>query len=130
MDNGEYCIASTDDEPTLNLYTDIEKSVNAKIKEIDGTKILCVTDNSGTQEIMLSFDEEDGVSDGKITQNEDCVETYTILPNGAVANTIKEKVTFFGKVVNKVSEGAFNGTKTDDAGNWEKFWNSFDDGNV
>ena len=129
VEKDDYILVSTIPEPTLNLYTDIDKSSNAAIKEVSGEKILCVTDDSGTQEIMLSYDEQDGVSDGKITHDENTVETYTILPNGSVANALKEKISWFGKIANRLGGGVFSGTQQGNTWDWEHFWGSFDGGN-
>lgn len=129
VEKDDYLLVSTIPDPTLNLYTDIDKSSNATIKEVNGEKILCVTDDSGTQNINLSYDEQDGVPDGKITHDENnSVETYTILPNGSVVNAIKENASWITRMFNRLGGGAFIGTQQENSWDWEHFWGSFDDG--
>ena len=95
MDYGEYFLASTDPNQTLNLYAGIDQSSFADIQEMDGEKYLCITDDAGTTR-MLFKDEADGVADGVIHEGENVVETYALLPNGAVVNTVKtEHIGFF-----------------------------------
>ncbi len=111
VDHDDYFLASTVPGQTLNLYNDIDKSNNAAFNEVDGTKYLCITDDAGTTQMNFQADEADGTADGKITQDENTIETYALLPNGAVVNTIKENHVGFLRTIN----GIFTG-KTD-------FWN-------
>lgn len=108
IDYGDYFLASTDPNPTLNLYTDIDKFSNAYITETNGEKTLCITDGSETMEIFISEDDKDGVVDGKLPNGD----VYTLLPNGSVVNTLKApKVKgmdqFFGN--DSKSRGFWNG---------------------
>ncbi len=95
VDYGDYFLASTDPNPTLNLYQEIDKSSFAKIREEDGETYLDVTDDAGTMQICLTNDKNDGAADGKIPNpdSEGTSETYSLLPNGAVVNTIKYEYT-------------------------------------
>lgn len=92
VDKGDYFLASTDPNPTLNLYTDIDQSSCAEFKEIDNEKYLDVTSNDGTMEILFSQDEEDGTADGVFRMDNSTIEAYTLLPNGSVANTMKMEI--------------------------------------
>ncbi len=125
VDYGEYFLASTNTEPTLNLYKDIDKSENSYIKEENGEKILCIKDDSGIQEIMLSFDAQDGTEDGKIGDTE----TLAVLPNGSIVNTMKYKISILDKIANRFGGGVFSGTQSENSWDWEHFWGSFDGGN-
>lgn len=89
VDHDDYFLASTDPNPTLNLYTDIDKSTVSEFKEIDGEKWLCMTDNVGTQNMLFTEDETDGVADGKFRVDENTVSAYALLPNGVVVETDK-----------------------------------------
>lgn len=89
VDHGDYFLASTDPNQTLNLYEDIDKSDVAQFKEIDGEKWLLMTDNVGTQQMLFDEDETDGVADGKYRTDENTVTTYALLPNGVVVETDK-----------------------------------------
>jgi len=93
VDYGDYFLASTDPNPTLNLYQDIDKSPFAEIKKDGENTYLYVTDDAGTMEILITGDEKDGTADGRIEEPSDFDETYSLLPNGAVANTIKYNYT-------------------------------------
>lgn len=95
VDNGDYIIASTDPNPTLNLYDNIDSTPYAEIDEENGT--FSVKGNPSGLDNDLYFktgfsfveeDEKDGEKDGKLI-DEEYQETYTILPSGAVANCIK-----------------------------------------
>lgn len=90
-DCGDYIIASTETEPTLNLYKDIDKSDFAEFKEENGEKYLNITDDAGTMQVLFSDDEKDGEADGRIAMDGSVIDTYTLLPNGAVVNAMKEK---------------------------------------
>ncbi len=101
-DCGDYIIASTESEPTLNLYKDIDKSDFAEFKEENGEKYLNITDDAGTMRVLFSDDEKDGEADGKIVFGDDVKETYTLLPNGAVVNAMKEKNVGFKHIIDSV----------------------------
>lgn len=102
VDHDDYFLASTDPEPTLNLYTDIDKSPVAEFKEIDGEKCLLMTDNAGTQQMLFTEDEKDGVADGKYRTDENTVTTYALLPNGVVVETDKTSNLSFIESVNRM----------------------------
>ena len=68
VDHGDYFLASTDPNPTLNLYQDIDKSSFAEIKK-------------------------DGTADGRIEIDDSTDEVFALLPNGAVVNTMKYSYT-------------------------------------
>ena len=87
LDNGDYFLASTEPEPTLNLYDKIDESPFAEFKEKDGQKFLCIKDNEFTTDERLFEDEKDGKADGLLENHG--FEAYTLLPNGAVVNTMK-----------------------------------------
>ena len=89
VDHDDYFLASTDPNPTLNLYKDIAKTPVAEFKEIDGEKWLLMTDNVGTQEMLFTEDEKDGTADGKYRVDDNCVTAFSLLPNGAVVETDK-----------------------------------------
>lgn len=90
VDKGDYFLASTESDPTLNLYTDIDSSKFAEFAEAGGEKYLYVTDDAGTNQILFSDDEKDGSADGLIRNDDGSVkEAYALLPNGAVVNTVK-----------------------------------------
>ncbi len=91
VEHDDYFLASTNPDQTLNLYTDIDKTNNAEIKDIDGSTYLSITDAAGTTNMIFDSDAADGTADGKITRDGDTAETYAILPNGAVVNTIMQK---------------------------------------
>ena len=84
---GDYFLASTEPEPTLNLYDKIDESPFAEFKEKDGQKFLCIKDNEFATEERLFEDEKDGKADGLLENHG--FEAYTLLPNGAVVNTMK-----------------------------------------
>ena len=94
-------------------------------KEENGEKILCIKDDSGIQEIMLSFDAQDGTEDGKIGDTE----TLAVLPNGSIVNTMKYKISILDKIANRFGGGVFSGTQSENSWDWEHFWGSFDGGN-
>lgn len=99
VDHDDYFLASTDPNPTLNLYTDIDKSSAAEFKDIDGEKWLCMTDNVGTQEMLFTEDEKDGTADGKYRVDENTVTTFSLLPNGVVVETDKmSNLTFLDNI--------------------------------
>ncbi len=129
VDYGEYFLASTDKEPKLNLYSDIDKSENSYIREAGGEKILCIKDDYGIQEIMLEYDAQDGSEDGKISRDGTSLETFAVLPNGSIVNTVKSKITIFDKIANRFGGGVFSGTVNENSWDWEHFWGSFEDGN-
>lgn len=89
IDCGDYFLASTDPNPTLNLYQDIDKSSFAEIKKEDNETYLYVTDDAGTMKITMTADEEDGTADGRIEREDGSDEVFALLPNGAVVNTMK-----------------------------------------
>ena len=86
--NGEYIIASDEPEPTLNLYTDIDRSF-AVIEEdsYSGQTSLIMTTDCGRQSMTLAADEEDGTKDGIINLGADTYEVYTVLSDGSIAQT-------------------------------------------
>lgn len=96
VDHDDYFLASTIPDPTLNLYTDIDKSPVAEFKEVDGEKWLYMTDNAGTQTMLFTEDEKDGTADGKFRIDDNTVTAYSLLPNGSVVETDKEtNISFF-----------------------------------
>ncbi len=92
VDCGDYFLASTDPEPKLNLYEDIDKSKYAELKDVDGEKTLCVKDDAGINNIVFTYDEADGKADGiqNVGGDSKTLDVYTLLPNGSVVNTVKE----------------------------------------
>ncbi len=124
-DYGDYFLASTQPDPTANLYTDISRSSNARIEEQDGEKYLYVTDDSGTQTFTLAGDAADGEEDG-IFKNSDLFDTYEVLPNGSIINTSKAKSSFSlfgwnGSFATNVNTGE----TIDGSDWWNNFWGSF-----
>ena len=93
VDYGDYFLASTDPNPTLNLYQDIDKSSFAEIKKEDDETYLYVTDDAGTMQILMTADEKDGTADGRIEIDDGSDEVFSLLPNGAVVNTMKYSYT-------------------------------------
>lgn len=93
VDYGDYFLASTDPNPTLNLYQDIDKSSFAEIKKEDDETYLYVTDDAGTMQILMTADEKDGTADGRIETDDGSDEVFALLPNGAVVNTMKYSYT-------------------------------------
>ena len=93
VDYGDYFLASTDPNPTLNLYQDIDKSSFAEIKKEDDETYLYVTDDAGTMQIFMTADEKDGTADGRIETDDGSDEVFALLPNGAVVNTMKYSYT-------------------------------------
>ena len=98
VDMGDYIIASTDPNPTLNLYDEIDNTPYAKIDEESGA--LSVKGNPAGHNNDLYFktgfsfvedDEKDGEKDGKLT-DEDMTTIYAVLPNGAIVETNKGDV--------------------------------------
>lgn len=102
VDYDDYFLASTDPNPTLNLYKDIDKSTVSEFKEIDGEKWLLMTDNVGTQQMLFTEDEADGVADGKFRVDENTVSAYALLPNGVVVETDKTSNIGFIESVSKM----------------------------
>lgn len=91
VDNGEYMIASDEPEPTLNLYTDIDRSSIAKIVDSDESfydqKMLVMETPIGTHSMTLAIDEDDGVADGVSNHGNGCYDVFTVMSDGSIAET-------------------------------------------
>ena len=103
VDCGDYFLASTDPNPTLNLYDEIDNTDRADLIERDGMTCLAIYRNepneispyhSVTGFSFPEADEADGAKDGKLYLTPGDVnsgtDVYAILPNGSVVETIKE----------------------------------------
>lgn len=95
VDNGDYILASTDPNPTLNFYEELDNTPYAEIEEDTGSLIIKgnpKSENNWYFKISgFSFveeDEKDGAKDGRFAGDPD--EVYAIMPNGTVVQTIKE----------------------------------------
>ncbi|MBQ5563731.1 MAG: hypothetical protein IIT39_10135 [Clostridia bacterium] len=111
VENDSFYTITTNPDQQLNLYTDIDKSKFAAFKEEDGTKYLMITDDSGTDTRYFNDDAADGKEDGVIMDNGKIFETYVLLPNGAVSNTMKVELDPLTKLI----DGHF----------WDEFWENF-----
>ncbi len=102
VDMGSYVMASDVPEPTLNLYTDMEKSPFVEISD-DGYMIIKTnldTDRPMTERILWTLDAEDGTEDGIAGLGiDDVVSTYTIMSDGTVAETFKQDVSGINGIV-------------------------------
>ena len=92
VDMDSYVIASDVPEPTLNFYTDIDKSPFVEIDD-DGYLVIRTninTDKPKIERILWTLDAEDGKEDGiaglGISQD---VSTYTLFSDGTVAEAFK-----------------------------------------
>ena len=84
--NGEYIIASDVPEPTLNLYTDIDRSPIAEIGKddyVDQTALI-ITTEFGTQSMTLAVDEADGTADG-VSNHDGTYDVFTVMSDGSIA---------------------------------------------
>lgn len=110
-DFGDYFIASTEAEPTLNFYDEIDNTPYADLVERGSMMCLGIKNDlnrptpdsplvgeyySMTFFDFVQADEKDGTRDGVLyegkPEDDAANEAYTILPSGAVVQTIKEKV--------------------------------------
>ena|GEM_PF-6476517 len=129
VDKGDYFLASTDPNPTLNLYDEIDNTSHAKFIEYNGETWLAYNTDENIDELgnsysdkdnfsedgkdgvldeieydpfletwtlppsceIINFSEDgkDGVLDGKFVHDDTTCETWTLLPNGTLVNTIK-----------------------------------------
>ena len=108
--DGFYTI-STDPDQKANLYTDIDKSKFAAFEEKDGNKYLLITDDSGTDTRLFNADAADGNADGIIIIDGQVSETYVLLPNGAVSESMKVHV----DALTRITDSSF----------WDNFWGNF-----
>lgn len=91
VDKGDYFLASTNSNPTLNIYDEIDNSPYAKfIKSNSETCLALNSSENSSETVNFSEDAEDGVLDGKFKIDDNFCETWAVLPNGSIVNTIKE----------------------------------------
>lgn len=102
VDKESYVLSSDVPEPTLNLYTDMEKSPFVEMSDdhylIINTNLN--TDRPMTERILFTLDAEDGTEDGIAGLGiDEVVTTYTIMSDGTVAETFKQDVSGINGIV-------------------------------
>lgn len=97
VDEGDYIVCSTDPNPTLNLYDEIDNAAYATLFDPNTIKIPVIVNGEQLNTILLdlTFDERDGARDGLINDkysfgdSEDFFKTFTVTPEGALIQAFK-----------------------------------------